>query len=147
MAALPAQATSLRRVRALLRDWLAEQSWPVTVAEDVELAVNEAVSNVIDHAYPPEHPGSATLHAWVSIEPRTGTRRVVAAVLDRGRWATHHPDIHPPSARGHGLVVMNGCMAELHIQRSAAGTTVIMISESVPPSTATVPPTANPSGS
>lgn len=35
-------------------------------------------------------------------------------------------------ARGHVLVVMSGCIAELHIQRSAAGTTVIMISAAVP---------------
>jgi anti-sigma regulatory factor (Ser/Thr protein kinase) len=55
-------------------------------------------------------------------------RRVVVAVTDRGRWAAYHPDSPAPQARGHGLAMMSGCMAELHIQRSVAGTTVIMIS-------------------
>lgn len=140
MIALPALASSLREVRGLLRDWLTEQSWPATAAQDIELAINEAISNVVDHAYPPEHPGSATLHAWVAIDHRTRTRRVVATVLDHGRWAAHHPDTYPLAARGHGLVVMNACLAELHIQRSAAGTTVIMISESLPTRSALLHP-------
>lgn len=73
--------------------------WPTETAEDIELATNEAVSNVVDHACPPDAPGTATLHAWTSTDPETHER----------------------------------CTAELHIQRSAAGTTVIMISAAVAP--------------
>ena len=119
--------------RARLRAWLDALAWPIEDAEDVELAVNEALANVVDHAYPPGAPGPATLHAWTSRHPLNSDRRVVITVTDRGRWGAHHPDDVPTAARGHGLVVMSGCMAELHIQRSAAGTTVVMISEDVPP--------------
>jgi serine/threonine-protein kinase RsbW len=123
--AVPAAVPAARK---LVRRWLDTLTWPIEDAEDIELAVNEAISNVVDHAYPPDVPGPATLHAWVSTDLRTRQRRVVVAVTDRGGWAAHHPDSPAPHARGHGLAVMSGCMAELHIQRSVAGTTVIMIS-------------------
>jgi serine/threonine-protein kinase RsbW len=128
-----AVAAAVPAARNRVRAWLDALAWPVEDAEDVELAVNEALANVVDHAYPPGAPGPATLHAWAARHPRSGDRRVVVTVTDRGRWAAYHPDDVPRAARGHGLVVMSGCMAELHIQRSAAGTTVVMISEDVPP--------------
>ncbi len=125
-AAVPAARKQMRR-------WLDTHDWPIESAEDIELAVNEAIANVVDHAYPPDAPGTATLHAWVSINPRIRKCRIVITVTDRGRWAAYHPDSPAPQARGHGLAVMSGCMAELHIQRSVAGTTVIMISPAVTP--------------
>jgi serine/threonine-protein kinase RsbW len=129
MTVVHAAAAAVPAARKQMRRWLDTLAWPTEEAEDIELAVNEAIANVVDHAYPPDAAGSATVHAWVSTDPRTRRRRVVVAVTDRGRWAAHHPDSPAPQTRGHGLVVMSGCMAELHIQRSVAGTTVIMISE------------------
>ncbi len=128
MTVVHAAPAAVPAARELVRRWLDTLAWPTGDAEDIELAVNEAIANVVDHAYPPDAPGPATLHAWVSVDPRTGQRRVTVAVTDRGRWAAYHPDSPAPQARGHGLIVMSGCMAELHIQRSVAGTTVIMIS-------------------
>lgn len=40
-------------VRASVRRWLAGLAWPEDPAEDIVLAVHEAVSNVIEHAYLP----------------------------------------------------------------------------------------------
>jgi anti-sigma regulatory factor (Ser/Thr protein kinase) len=133
MAVVHAVPIAVPAARQRVRRWLDTLGWPVERAEDIELAVNEAIANVVDHAYPPDARDTATLHAWVSVDPRTRERRVVVAVTDRGRWAAYQPDSPSPAARGHGLVMMSGCMAELHIQRSAAGTTVIMISAAVPP--------------
>ncbi len=143
MTVVHAVPVAVPAARQRVRQWLDTLEWPVEHAEDIELAVNEAIANVVDHAYPPDAPGTATLHVWVSADPRTRNRRIVIVVTDRGRWAayppdtpmpdTPMPDTPMPDARGHGLVVMSGCMAELHIQRSTAGTTVIMISTAVPP--------------
>ena len=133
MIVVDAAATAVPAARARVRAWLDTLVWPTEEAEDVELAVNEALANVVDHAYPPTAPGRVTVHAWAAQLPGTGRRRVVITVTDRGRWAAHHPDDVPLAARGHGLVVMDACVAELHIQRSVAGTTVVMISEDVPP--------------
>jgi len=100
MLVLPALPGSLRAARAAIRAGLDPLGWPTERAEDIELAVNEAVANVVDHAYPPGAPGPANLHAWLSTNPRTRDRRIVVTVTDRGRWARHHPDTHPaPDAR------------------------------------------------
>lgn len=131
MVAVLAVPQSVRAVRRLVRDWLDGHAWPVENAEDIELAVSEAITNVVDHAYPPDVPGQATLHAWLSRVPHRAGRRVAVVVTDRGRWGAHQPATPPAAARGHGLVVMGSCMAELHIQRSTAGTTVMMISAEV----------------
>jgi serine/threonine-protein kinase RsbW len=133
MSVLPAQPATLRQGRSLVQQWLADQHWPSEDAQDVVLAVHEAVANVVDHAYPPTATGSVHLHAWVSVEPRTRARRVVATVTDRGCWRAEHRAAADPTSRGYGLVMMSGCMAEMHIQRSASGTTVILISPTVPP--------------
>lgn len=140
MTVVSAVPMALPAVRALMRDWLLAWAWPIEPAADVVLALNEALANVIDHASPPDAPGSATLHAWITTDPRTGHRRAVVAVTDRGRWAAYHPESPASAARGHGLIMMSGCMAELHIQRAAAGTTVIMISAAVPPTSSVVHP-------
>lgn len=131
--ALPAIPASLRPVRSKLAGWLREKNWPFGDAEDLELAVSEAVANVIDHAYPPDARGDFSVHAWVSRDRCTGRRRVTATVIDRGRWATHHPDAGAAPTRGFGLVVMTGCVAHLHIDRSPGGTTVILVSPAIPP--------------
>jgi serine/threonine-protein kinase RsbW len=132
VAALPAVPASLAQARTLVQEWLSEQGWPAAAAEDIVLAVNEAAANVVDHAYPPTTAGSLHLHAWVSVEPRIGTRRIVAAVTDRGRWRSEHRATALSAYRGYGLLMMSGCTAEMHIQRSAGGTTVILIGHSIP---------------
>jgi serine/threonine-protein kinase RsbW len=132
MAVYPAVPTSLPRARAAVRDWLAGHGWPELDAEDVELAVHEAIANVVDHAYVPGTAGTAHLHAWVSPVAGAASRRVVVVVTDRGRWAAHQPDGQPAHTRGHGLAVIAGCMEQLHIECGAAGTTVILTGRPVP---------------
>jgi serine/threonine-protein kinase RsbW len=58
MRVLPAQPSSLRPVRATIAEWLFLLHWPADDAEDLTLAVSEAVTNVIEHAYPADRPGS-----------------------------------------------------------------------------------------
>ena len=123
---------SVSGVRRRLRRWLDVLGWPEAEADDIVLAVNEAVANVVDHAYPPDQPGSASMHAWLSTATSTARRRVVVTVTDRGRWAAYHPSGVPARLRGRGLAMMQACMAEMHVQPSAAGTTVILASRAVP---------------
>lgn len=122
----PALAEHLRAIRRRVRSWLRAQQWPEDAAEDIELATDEALANSVDHAYSPGAPGPMSVHAWVTGEPDAG-RRVVVSVTDHGRWAHHHP-----ATRGRGIVVMTACTAEMHIQHSARGTTVVMVSHTVP---------------
>lgn len=57
MVVVAATAVSVPLVRARLRRWLGELGWPAEDAEDIVLAVNEAVSNVVEHAYSGDHVG------------------------------------------------------------------------------------------
>ncbi len=137
VAVVPALPPRVRDARDRLRGWLCERGWPEPEAEDMVLAVNEAVTNVVEHAYPPGKVGMCHLHAWVSTTPQTGERRLVATVTDRGSWAD---EVERSSAqdrfRGRGLELMRGLVEQMYVQRSAGGTTIILIG-SVDPATAT----------
>jgi anti-sigma regulatory factor (Ser/Thr protein kinase) len=130
---VPAVAASLRRVRRALRTWLGRQGWCDAAAEDVELAVGEALANAVDHAYPAGEPGEVRLHAWVSVDPRTRSRRVVSTVTDRGSWDPAHRGTELAEHRGRGMLLMRRVMAHLHVQRSARGTGVLLVSPDQPP--------------
>ena len=135
---LPASPASQRRLRAALSQWLDAARWPAEAADDIVLAANEAAGNVIDHAYPPGQPGTIRVHAWISHRPGPSPhqhepgRRVTLAVTDEGSWSATHRSIDPAGHRGHGLTVMTATSAEVHIQRSAGGTSVVLVSHVVP---------------
>jgi serine/threonine-protein kinase RsbW len=136
VAVVPALPARVRDARDRLRSWLADRGWPQQEAEDMVLAVNEAVTNVVEHAYPPGRIGMCHLHAWVSTTPQTGERRLVATVTDRGRWPDHVERASGEDRfRGRGLELMRGLVEQMYVQRSAGGTTIILIG-SVDPATA-----------
>lgn len=129
-----------------MRRWLAGLAWPEDPAEDIVLAVHEAVSNVIEHAYPAGGIGVITVHGVLVNDPPAaswdsapaaavfrGARRVRVSVRDDGRW---QPDPHdrgdPARARGRGLMMMAALMAEMTITAGAeSGTQVELISKPV----------------
>lgn len=111
-------------VRDRLRKWLSAWQWPEDEADDIVLAVNEAVANVIDHAY--RHhpvPGTAQIFAWTIAG--AGGRRVAVSVIDRGTWRPVPVD---PGHRGRGFLMMNSCMAGVHVEHGTGGTAVTMTS-------------------
>jgi anti-sigma regulatory factor (Ser/Thr protein kinase) len=129
---LPAQPRSLRPVRAAIAEWLTQLHWPIEDADDLILAVNEAVTNVIEHAYPAGRPGSFGVHARCGVGSVPATRRVTVAITDHGAWGREDRVVGPAGRRGHGLTVMSACTAETEVIRSADGTTVTLISRDVP---------------
>ena len=129
---LPAQPSSLQPARAAIAEWLALLHWPGDDTDDLILAVNEAVTNVIEHAYPATHPGSLGLHAWCGPGSAPATRRATVTITDRGEWDHMRRAVDPTSRRGHGFTVMSACTAETRVERSAHGTIVKLISNDVP---------------
>lgn len=125
LVAVPAAA---RAARTAVRGWLQGHRWPEEDADDVVLAVNEAVANVIDHAYPPGRPGNVHLEARVVRAADDRSRSAQISVTDRGSWNRAHRTTTGAEHRGHGLAVMGGCVAEVHLQRSPAGTSVLLVS-------------------
>jgi serine/threonine-protein kinase RsbW len=119
-------------VRRRLRAWLDELGWPEDDRDDLVLATSEAVSNVVDHAYPPGHTGTAHVEARHIDGPRR-TRRVIIRVRDNGRWRD------PPDEsenRRRGLPLMRALTAAMRLDTTSAGTCVELISAAVPRSEA-----------
>jgi anti-sigma regulatory factor (Ser/Thr protein kinase) len=110
------------------RRWLERLGWPEEEIQDLVLAVNEAVANVVDHAY--RAPVEAQLYCLVwlrashTVHPN-GQRRVIIEIRDSGRWKPAPAD---PGYRGRGLAVMRACVDVLDIDTGDTGTQVIFLS-------------------
>ncbi len=111
---MPALPWSLRDIRFAVRRWLsAVGAAPRTVA-DLLVAVGEASTNAVEHAY---GPGGGT----VSVHLELQMPDVLATVRDTGRW-------RPPRGenRGRGTMFMRNCSDDLRIDHSPTGTNVVI---------------------
>ena len=83
---------------------------------DVKVAVTEACSNAVRHAYPDTLPGLVTLAAWMSSDS------VVISVRDDG------VGFHQEEERGDGvgLLTMAALASEISVRSTAHGTEVVM---------------------
>jgi anti-sigma regulatory factor (Ser/Thr protein kinase) len=114
-------------VRRTLVVWLDERDVAEVHREDVVLAVSEAVSNVVDHAYRDvETPGCLEVDIELTDELRRadGTERwLTVAVTDYGTWRSERAS---NGFRGRGLQMIRACTDWWHIERRASGTRVTM---------------------
>jgi serine/threonine-protein kinase RsbW len=93
---LPAEPESVALARQMVRGILDTLGWGDETRTDISIAVTEACTNSVLHAYPEDAGGEYEVHAWVEPE------RLVIAVRDRGRGIT--PRVPSPAA-GLGLGV------------------------------------------
>lgn len=127
--ATTAPAAARRRVAG----WLHACGWPRDDADDLVLAVSEAVSNSVEHGYgvvPGRSAGrgGAVLLSGCVDRARDGLRAAVITVSDHGRWV-------PPQADGNrrrGLPLMRAVAEQVRIRPAAGGTTVELRSRAVP---------------
>jgi anti-sigma regulatory factor (Ser/Thr protein kinase) len=106
-------------MRRRFRSWVGPLTDPDT-ADDLALAVYEALANVVDHAYVERGaPGLMTLWAVVSHPLLTG-RDLVVTVLDEGAWRPSNG----PGWRGRGLPLMRELMHSTAVLSDDSGTTV-----------------------
>lgn len=109
-------AATLRR---RFRHWVGHITDEDT-ADDLALAVYEALANAVDHAYADRGaPGLMTLWAAVSCPLLTG-RDLVVTVVDEGAWRPSSA----PGWRGRGLSLMRELMHATAVLPAATGTTV-----------------------
>jgi PAS domain S-box-containing protein len=112
---LPATPASLRTSRQQVTGWAARAGLSQGHAVDLHLALGEAATNAIEHAYP-DGDGEFTIEV-----ARTHTGGVRATVSDRGRW---RPPPSDPGYRGRGLMVIREIAENVEIQRGERGTRV-----------------------
>ncbi|WP_051772885.1 ATP-binding protein [Saccharothrix sp. NRRL B-16314] len=115
----PARPGELAAVRARLDSWLAAEGLSEDDRYDLLIAVNEAASNAVEHAYASDSTGNVHIHA--DARPDGGIRVVVA---DNGCWRVPPPTL---SARGRGLLLMHENVDEVMVDRQPSGTTVTLV--------------------
>jgi anti-sigma regulatory factor (Ser/Thr protein kinase)/putative methionine-R-sulfoxide reductase with GAF domain len=111
---MQAQPWSLKNVRDAMRRWLSSVGAGPRVVADLLIAVEEACTNAVEHAYGADG-GIMTVYLerqWPD---------VVATVGDTGRWRSPGGE-----NRGWGTLLMRACTDELRIDRGSRGTTVVI---------------------
>jgi serine/threonine-protein kinase RsbW len=119
---LPARARNIAVVRRALEAIAEELALPCRLVEDMRLAVTEACTNVVRHAYnEPEAAGDDALR--VELCPRE--RGMLVVVEDRGRGVGPSPDAGGP---GLGLSLIAALTEDLDISHGpgARGSRVAM---------------------
>lgn len=110
----PASPAVLAGIRQALDHWLRGQGVDRELATEIMVAVNEACSNAIAHAY---RPGRGNFR--VRLEH---TAEVVqATVIDEGHWRPQRDDEH-----GRGLKIMRAAMDDVEVTTDHDGTRVVM---------------------
>jgi anti-sigma regulatory factor (Ser/Thr protein kinase)/putative methionine-R-sulfoxide reductase with GAF domain len=117
---LPADPVMLSRMRQELTRWLGAHEIERDARAEITIAVSEACTNAVEHAYGPRR-GRFRVRA-----ERVGDS-VEVTVTDRGRW-------RPPrgSGRGRGLKIMEAAMDALTLSTDADGTELKMRRDLVP---------------
>jgi serine/threonine-protein kinase RsbW len=114
----PAYPRHLAALRAEVRRWLAPLALPGDAKNDLLLAVNEAASNCIEHAYAP-----VTVDGTVELTFWTEPGSVCVEIVDHGRWRT---PCGQPTGRGRGIAIMQRLIPVVLIHYDNRGTRVLL---------------------
>lgn len=88
---------------------------PDDVGADIVLAVNEAATNCIEHAYRDSADG------LVVVEATFEDGRILVCIADHGEWQTPSTG---PTTRGRGLPIIRAVGDGVDVSKSKSGTTV-----------------------
>jgi anti-sigma regulatory factor (Ser/Thr protein kinase) len=115
---VPATAAQLTILRSCVREWTTEIGMTRAKSEDVVLAVDEALTNAVEHAYVG---CSGVVVLFAACERNSDIARVV--VSDSGTW---RPPPADPGTRGRGLPIMRQLSSVFSLHHDEGGTTVIL---------------------
>jgi serine/threonine-protein kinase RsbW len=115
---LPAVAGSVTALRWMARDFACDRGADEGLAGDVMLAVSEAVTNAVKHAYPARGGGEVELLATVA-----GGKQLEVIVRDEG--AGFRPGASQEGL-GAGLMLMRECAEAVEVDEGPEGVTVRM---------------------
>jgi serine/threonine-protein kinase RsbW len=114
----PAHPRQLASLRAEVRGWLVPLALAGDTEDDVVLAVSEAASNSIEHAYT-----TATDQQTVDVTFWTEPHALCLHVTDHGVRQTPSDQ---PTGRGRGIQIMQRLMAFVLIHHDTRGTRVFL---------------------
>jgi two-component sensor histidine kinase len=113
----PRSLTSVPMLRRRARAWLRTTDVDEDTAEAVLLATGEAVSNAVEHAYPPDAEGVVDL----TMTSGPGPAGLQVSVVDGGRW---RPAPSDTGFRGRGLAMIRALADLAEITTGSHGTSV-----------------------
>ncbi len=117
--AMPAEPDSVALARQMVRGIIDRLGWSDESRTDISIAVTEACTNAVLHAYP-DSVGDYEVFAWAEPE------RLVVAVRDRGQGIS--PRVPSPSAGlGLGVPLMLAIADEVNFTHESGVTEVRMI--------------------
>lgn len=116
---VPATSDQLPPVRHALAEWAAATGLSAEQVDALTLAADEAMSNVVSHAYP-EAPGTLDLLATQN----AATGEVDVTVTDHGQWRPVPAD--PGPLHGRGLLLIRALAQVLDLDHGPEGTIVRM---------------------
>jgi anti-sigma regulatory factor (Ser/Thr protein kinase) len=105
-------------LRAEVRGWLSPLGFSSETVDDIVLAVNEAATNAVDHAY--AAPGAENTFE-VSLWLEDGALHV--EIADHGRWRLREV---APSGRGFGIMIMKELIDSVVVDHGPSGTSVLL---------------------
>jgi anti-sigma regulatory factor (Ser/Thr protein kinase) len=113
---VPARPGQLVGLRRALRQWLAQAGVGESDAASIQVAVGEATSNAVEHAYLGAETGLMRLTARLDPDGLVSMQ-----VIDNGRW--REPAGHA-AQRGRGFRLMRATMDDVQVHHRTDGTTV-----------------------
>jgi len=113
---VPARPGQLPGLRRALREWMALAGIGDIDASSVQVAVGEATTNAVEHAYVGAETGLVRLTARLDAD---GV--LFVQVIDEGRW---RPPSEHGGRRGRGFALMRATMDEVDVRPGSGGTTV-----------------------
>ncbi|HVJ98229.1 MAG TPA: SpoIIE family protein phosphatase, partial [Acidimicrobiia bacterium] len=116
---LPADSRRLQELRTRVTRWLTDAGVPPALIPEVVIALNEAASNSMVHAY-----AGAARRGHVRVSLALADSSLTATVSDEGNWRDKGP-----SHDGRGLEMMHALMNAVEVERDANGTRVTLTRE------------------
>jgi serine/threonine-protein kinase RsbW len=129
---VPNERKYLHVARLAVSGVASRAGFSVDEIEDIKLAVGEACTNAMEHAYEPGD-RNATIRIRCRVEPEA----FVVEVIDEGRGfdldeVIIDPSAPPPTERGLGLFLIGTSVDRLDIDTApGAGTTVTMVKKAL----------------
>jgi anti-sigma regulatory factor (Ser/Thr protein kinase) len=115
---LPAIPASIGHLRSYAREFASGAGATDEAITDIALAISEAATNAVIHAYP----GGRTTNDTASLRGNVADDWLELAVADRG--AGFRPG--PPGGLGFGLKVMAAVSDSMRVEQREEGTTVVL---------------------
>ena len=134
----PAVPGVLHRMRDAVEAWAHDCGFRRELIDDLQLSVNEAVSNAVEHAYPPDRRGDV-----VAELARAADGAIAARVRDFGQW-------RPPAAdqgyRGRGLGMIRTLAQDVTVERDSGTEVTFRVVDTHSPDAGAASPSVDTTG-